>query len=119
MVDQLSAAYADYLQGSYDCPDRIVLTAYHRLASSAGGFRYWWRRLYGSDENLDKTHLIRLSGRFHRRVKAYADKHQIPVLEGPLAERKHDVAEQYKPQDPAFVGLFLVIISRASEWFGT
>ncbi|MBE7474140.1 MAG: hypothetical protein HS114_33840 [Anaerolineales bacterium] len=63
MVDQLSAAYADYLQGSYDCPDRIVLTAYHRLASSAGGFRYWWRRLYGSDENLDKTHLIRLSGR--------------------------------------------------------
>ncbi|MBE7472911.1 MAG: hypothetical protein HS114_31055 [Anaerolineales bacterium] len=114
MVDQLSAAYADYLQGSYDCPDRIVLTAYHRLASSAGGFRYWWRRLYGSDENLDKTHLIRLSGRFHRRVKAYANKHDIPVLEGPLEERKHDLAEQYKPDDPAFVGLFLIIISRAS-----
>jgi DNA-binding transcriptional ArsR family regulator len=114
MVDQLTEAYADFLQGSYDCPDRIVLTAYHRVASSAGGFRYWWRRLYETDENLDKTHLIRLAGRFHRRVKAYAAKHDIPVLEGPLAERKHDLAEQYKPQDPTFVGLFLIIISRAS-----
>lgn len=114
MVDQLSEAYADFLHGSYDCPDRIVLTAYHRVASSAGGFRYWWGRLYGSTENLDKTHLIRLSGRFHRRVKAYAAKHNIPVLEGSLDERKHDLAEQYKPDAPAFVGLFLVIISRAS-----
>lgn len=114
MVDQLTEAYADFLQGSYDCPDRLVLTAYHRLASSAGGFRYWWRRLYETDENLDKTHLIRLAGRFHRRVKAYAAKHNIPVLEGALVERKHDLAEQYKPQDPTFVGLFLIIISRAS-----
>jgi hypothetical protein len=70
--------------------------------------------LYGSDEDLDKAHLIRLASRFHRRVKAYAAKHDIPVLEGPLAERKHDLAEQYKPQDPTFVGLFLIIISRAS-----
>ncbi len=114
MVDQLTEAYADFLQGSYDCPDRIVLTAYHRVASSAGGFRYWWGRLHGNDENLDKTHLIRLASRFHRRVKAYAAKHEIPVLEGRLDERKHDLAEQYKPQDPAFVGLFLIIISRAS-----
>jgi hypothetical protein len=114
MVDQLTEAYADFLQGSYDCPDRIVLTAYHRVAASAGGFRYWWRRLYETDENLDKTHLIRLASRFHRRVKAYAAKHDIPVLEGALDERKHDLAEQYKPQDPAFVGLFLIIISRAS-----
>ncbi|MFN8459988.1 MAG: hypothetical protein U0401_35950 [Anaerolineae bacterium] len=114
MVDQLTEAYADFLQGSYDCPDRIVLTAYHRVASSAGGFRYWWRRLYETDENLDKTHLMRLASRFHRRVKAYAAKHDIPILEGSLAERKHDLAEQYKPQDPAFVGLFLIIISRAS-----
>jgi DNA-binding transcriptional ArsR family regulator len=114
MVDQLTEAYADFLQGSYDCPDRIVLTAYHRVASSAGGFRYWWRRLYETDENLDKAHLIRLSGRFHRRVKAYAAKHDIPVLEGLLDERKHELAEQYKPDDPAFVGLFLIIISRAS-----
>jgi hypothetical protein len=114
MVDQLSQAYTDYLQGSYDCPDRIVVTAYHRLASSAGGFRYWWRRLYETDENLDKTHLIRLASRFHRRVKAYASKHDIPVLEGLLEERKHELAEQYKPEDPTFVGLFLVIISRAS-----
>jgi hypothetical protein len=56
MVDQLTQAYADYLQGSYDCPDRIVLTAYPRLASSgvvfaAGGvgcmaaMRTWTKRI--------------------------------------------------------------------------
>lgn len=114
MKDQLSEAYADLLDGSYDCPDRIVLNGYHRLGHSAGGFRHWWRRLYGSDENLDKTHLVRLAGRFHRRVKAYAEKQDIPVLYGQSQERKHELAEQYIPQEPNFVGLFLVIISRAS-----
>jgi len=114
MIDQLTEAYADYLHGSYDCPDRIVLNGYHRLGHSGGGFRHWWRRLYGTDENLDKTHLVRLAGRFSRRVKAYAEKHEIPVLYCKPEERKHDLAEEHLPQDPAFVGLFLVIISRAS-----
>ena len=31
MIDQLTEAYANYLQGSYDCPDRIVLNGYYRL----------------------------------------------------------------------------------------
>ncbi len=114
MMDQLMEAYADYLEGSYDCPDRIVLNGYYRLGSTGGGFRHWWRRLHGTDENLDKTHLVRMAGRFSRRVKAYAEKHEIPVLYCQPEERKHELAEEYIPQDPAFVGLFLVIISRAS-----
>ncbi len=69
MIDQLTEAYADYLYGSYDCPDRIVLNGYYRLGSTGGGFRHWWRRLYGTDDNLDKPHLVRLAGRFSRRVK--------------------------------------------------
>jgi hypothetical protein len=114
MIDQLTETYADYLEGSYDCPDRIVLNGYYRLGSTGGGFRHWWRRLHGTDDNLDKTHLVRMAGRFSRRVKAYAEKHKIPVLYCQPEERKHELAEVYIPQDPAFVGLFLVIISRAS-----
>jgi hypothetical protein len=114
MIDQLTEAYANYLYGSYDCPDRIVLNGYYRLGYTGGGFRHWWRRLHNTDENLDKTHLVRMAGRFSRRVKAYAEKHEIPVLYCQPQERKHELAEQHIPQDPAFVGLFLVIISRAS-----
>jgi hypothetical protein len=114
MVDQLTEAYADILHGSYDCPDRIVINAYHRLGYSGGGFRHWWRRLHGSDDNLDKTHLVRMAGRFSRRIKAYTRKHEIPLLYRQPTDRKHELAEQHIPQDPTFVGLFLVIISRAS-----
>ena len=55
MSDQLTEAYADLIEGSYDCPDRIVLNAYFRMGHSAGGFRSWWRQLHGSDDNLDKS----------------------------------------------------------------
>ena len=63
MADGLSELYQDLLNGSYDCVDRIVLNGYFRQGHSAGGFRVWWRQLYGSDENLDNTHLMRLAGR--------------------------------------------------------
>jgi len=114
MVDQLTEAYIDLIHGSYDCPDRIVLNAYHRLGYTGGGFRHWWRRLHGADDNLDKAHLVRMAGRFSRRVKAYAQRHEIPVVYCKSGDRKHELAEQHIPSDPAFVGLFLVIISRAS-----
>jgi len=114
MEDKLSTLYADYLDGVYECPDRIVLNAYYRPSSSGGGFRCWWRRLYGDDSNLNKSHLVRMAGRFSRRVKAYAEKHQIPVIYSDSRSRKHEIAEQYIPAKPDFVGLFLVIISRAS-----
>ena len=41
--DLLSSAYADLLDGQYDCVDRIILNAYFPLACSPGGFRTWWR----------------------------------------------------------------------------
>ena len=113
MSDQLTEAYANLIEGSYDCPDRIVLNAYFRMGHSPAGFRSWWRRLHGSDEDLDKTHLIRMAGRFSRRLKAYAGKHNIPVIYCKSGERKHRVAEKHLPEDPAFTGLFLVLVSRA------
>src|SRR5215831_6657557 len=73
MADDFSERYADLLQGTYDCVDRIVLNAFYSLGHSAGGFREWWRRLYnGSEENLDNAHLMRMAGRFSRRVHGFA-----------------------------------------------
>lgn len=113
-MDQLSQSYAELLDGTYDCPDRIVLNAYFRAGHIPGGFRLWWRDLYGSDENLDDAHLMRLAGRFSRRLRSYAQKHGIAVIDCPRGERKHQIAQGYLPTDPAFVGLFLVLVARAS-----
>ncbi len=72
MGDALSTQYADVLTGCYDCVDRIVLNAYNGLCHNAGGFRCWWRRLHGSDDTLDEAHLMRMAGRFSRRVRGFA-----------------------------------------------
>ncbi len=108
--DEFSMDYGEYLNGTYDLVDRIVLNGYYRLAQSAGGFREFWRRLHGSDENLDNTHLIRWAGRFARRVHAFANKNQIPIIECKKHfnddQRKHEIAAELLPSDPEFVGVF-------------
>ena len=93
--DGFSARYGDLLYGSYDCVDRIVLNAYHTLGYNPGGFRTWWRRLHGDDEQLDNAHLMRMAGRFARRVRASAAAHGIPVIDCKRGERKHQIAEEY------------------------
>ena len=114
MTDEFSANYEEYLDGSYDCIDRIVLSAYFKLGTSAGGFRTWWNMLEGTDENLDNNHLMRMAGRFSRRVRAYAVAHGIPVIDCDKGERKHEIAERYIPVNPAFRGLFLILVNRSS-----
>jgi hypothetical protein len=69
MGDGLSSLYQDLLSGSYDCVDRIVLNAYFRMGHDPGGFRLWWRQLTGSDATLDNARLMRLAGRFGRRLR--------------------------------------------------
>src|SRR5712691_4205716 len=96
MADELTERYRNLLDGCYDCVDRIVLNAYNSLCYSAGGFRTWWRRLMdGSDEQLDNAHLMRMAGRFSRRVRGFAKAHHIPVIDCRRGERKHDIAEGY------------------------
>ena len=113
-TDDLSDYYSDLLNGSYDCVDRIVLNANFALCYSPGGFRYWWRLLHnGSDEELDNAHLMRMAGRFARRVRAYAEAHRIPVIECSSKQRKHKIAEQYLQENPCARGLFLILVSRA------
>jgi hypothetical protein len=69
MTDGLSTLYQDLLGGSYDCVDRIVLNTYFRMGHDPGGFRVWWRALTGSDETLENAYLMRLAGRFSRRMR--------------------------------------------------
>lgn len=113
MLDEFSEYYADCLDGTYDCVDRIVLNAYFRFGQNPGGFRTWWRSLEGSDNQLDNAHLMRMAGRFSRRVRAYAKAHQIRLIDCRVGERKHELAEQYLPADPNFKGVFLILVSRA------
>jgi hypothetical protein len=113
MADELSELYQDLLTGSYDCVDRIVLNGYFRQGHSAGGFRVWWRQLFGSDESLDNTHLMRLAGRFSRRVYGYAQAYNIPVIKVPVGEHKHELAEEYLAKTKVAHGLFLILVGRA------
>jgi hypothetical protein len=118
MADHFSHRYGDLLQGRYDCVDRIVLNA-HSLGHSAGGFREWWRRLNnGSEENLDNTHLMRMAGRFSRRVHGFARAHGIPIIDCRRGERKHRIAEEYLATHSVKRGLFLILVGRAmaSVW---
>ena len=111
--DPFSRHYASRLDGAYDCVDRIILNGYFPLAQSPGGFRSWWRLLYGSDDLLDNAHLMRMAGRFSRRLRAWASKNDVPVVDCDRGERKHDVAEQYLPSDPNRLGIFCVLVGRA------
>ena len=114
MADDFSARYGDLLTGSYDCVDRIVLNACYPLGHNPGGFRTWWRRFHdGSDEQLDDTHLIRMAGRFARRVRAYAAAGGIPVIDCKRGERKHRVAEEYLATHAVGTGVFLILVARA------
>lgn len=111
--DPFSARYAALLDDTYDLVDRIVLNGYFNLAQSPGGFRTWWRQLRGDDDQLDNTHLMRLAGRFSRRVRGWAAKHNIAVVDCPAGQRKHEIAARLTPTDPAFCGIFAVLVGKA------
>ena len=111
--DELSSDYAQLLEGTYDCVDRIVLNAYFPMGQSGGGLRAWWRQLHGDDTQLDNDHLRQMAGTFSRRLAAYCVKHKIPLIEAAAGQRKHELAESHLPQDPKFRGVFLVITGHA------
>ena len=113
MPDQLSTLYSGLLEGSYDCVDRVVLNAYFGMGQTGGGLRVWWRELYGSDANLDDNHLMRLAGRFSRRLRAWAKANNIPVVYSSPGERKHDIASEYLATHEVKPGLFMVLVSKA------
>ena len=117
-TDSFTARYDDLLEGTYDCVGRIVLNGYCPLLCSPGGFRTWWRDLYGSDDHLDNAHVMRWAGRFARRVRAMAQQRKIPIIEKVANDRMHEIAEQHRPADPNQKGLFCITVHRApaSVW---
>jgi hypothetical protein len=114
VADDFAERYRDLLTGSYDCVDRIVLNAYYPMGHSPGGFRVWWRRWHGdSDADLDDAHLMRLPGRFARRVRAWAAANAVPVIECKAGERKHQIAEEYLAGHTVGPGVFMILVARA------
>src|SRR3954452_14169422 len=95
-MDAFSTRYGELLTGSYDCVDRIVLNAYYPLGHNPGGFRTWWRRWHDdAADPLDNAHLIRLAGRYPRRVRAAVSAHGILVIDCTADQRKHLIPEDY------------------------
>ena len=113
MPDEFSEYYREFLDGAYDCVDRIVLNAYFYMAQSGGGFRAWWNRLMGDEKRLDNTHLMRFAGRFARRLRAHCESRGIPLVKCARGERKHEIAQRYLPADPDFQGVFCILAGRA------
>ena len=112
-TDPFAEQYEDHLDGLYDCPDRIVLNGYYLFANSPGGFRVWWRNWMGREDNLTDNQLMRLSGRFSRRLRASCDKKGVPWHRCEKGEKPHEIVQPHIPDAEDFVGLFMVVIHRA------
>jgi hypothetical protein len=75
-----------------------------------------WRRWHDdSDQQLDNAHLMRLAGRFARRVRAWAETHEVPVIDCKAGERKHLIAEEYLSEHTVGVGVFLIMVARPTN----
>ena len=75
--------------------DRVVLNAYFPIGQTGGGCAQWWRRLHGSDANLNDNQLRDMAGTLSRRLWAYCVRHQVPVIEAEAGQRKHELAEEH------------------------
>ena len=90
------------------CSTRFPARAY------PGGFRVWWRRgHHDCDAELDNTHLMRMAGRFARRVKAWGAANGVPVIFCKAGERKHRIAAEYLATHEVGTGVFLVLAAKA------
>jgi hypothetical protein len=113
-MDQLSQLYQELIEDQYDCVDRVVLNAYFYSGQYPAGFRTWWRALSGSDDDLDTNHLMRLAGRFSRRLRAFAKERGIPVINCSGKDEKFEISAEYLKNHDGQPGLFLILVSRAS-----
>lgn len=59
------------------------------------------------------TILMRMAGRFSRRLRAWAKANNVPVVYCSPGERKHETAEQHLSTHEVKAGLFLVLVSKA------
>jgi hypothetical protein len=111
--DDFSQYYGEHLEGVYECLDRMVINAYFSMGHNGGGFRCWWRRLYGTDESLTDDRLQAMAGEFGRRLRGWAKREGVPVIQAEAKERKDQIAEEYLAGVGGQAGVFLVIVGRA------
>jgi hypothetical protein len=110
--DEFTKYYAPLLEDMYDVVDRITINARYNFACNPAGFRLWWHDRFGTFENLNDTTLMRLAGRFGRRVQGWAKKHDVPVVDCAKGVRKDQLIKDYMPSDPKFVGVFAIFTTR-------
>ena len=113
VADDFSERCADLLAGSYDCVDRVVLNAYFPLGHSQVGSGPGGDACTTAVTTSWTAHLMRMAGRFARRVRASAQAHGIPVIDCTRGERKHRIAEEYLDTHVVGVGVFLILVARA------
>ena len=110
--DEFTRYYQPLLDDMYDVVDRISIAARYHFACTGGGFRCWWFDRYGTFDNLNDTFLMRLAGRYGRRVRGWAKKNSIPVVDCKKGVRKDRLIKEYIPDDPAFTGVFAIFTTR-------
>lgn len=111
--DNFIMHYSEMLDDTYDCIDRIVLNGYFSMLHIPGGVRNWFSILKGKRAVLDTNQLIRFSGRFSRRIKAFTESKNIPLIYFKAGERKHEQAVKLMPEDKSFTGIFAIFVARA------
>jgi hypothetical protein len=116
--DAFVKQHAEWLEGTYDCLDRIVLNGYFLPGQNGGGMRSWWERLRGDPvRTLKKNSLLKMGWVFARRVRQWGEREGVPVIDVPFKTRKHELAEDHlaarRAKDPDFHGIFCVLVARA------
>lgn len=113
--DKFKANYGDEIDWEYDCVDRIVMNGMFPLGQTPGGFRHWWRKLFGDDGKLNDDGIRAMAGEYSRRVSGWAKKNHVPVLNCVAGERKDEKAEPFVREAEALgkTGVFLILTGLA------
>ena len=111
--DAFAAYHADLIEDSYDCVDRLLVNCYCLMGQTGGGFRSFWRLWKGDDSGLTDQALRQVAGDFSRRLHAYCLNQDIPCIDCAPGEKKFEIARELRPSDPAFKGIFAVLVGRA------
>jgi hypothetical protein len=111
--DAFAAYHAHLIEAAYDCVDRLVVNCYYPLGQAGGGFRTFWRQWQGDDSGLSGQALRQAAGDLARRLKAYCRKQGILWIECGPGDLKYEIAREHRPKDPAFRGVFAVLVGRA------
>jgi hypothetical protein len=111
--DAFAAYHAPLIEADYDCVDRLVVNCYYPMGQAGGGFRTFWRQWKGGDSGLSDQALRQAAGDLARRLKAHCRKQGILWIECGPDDLKYEIARAHRPKDPAFRGVFAVLVGRA------